>query len=58
MRLNLTMNDELRDRVEKWRASQYQENGFIPSLTDAAKILLHKGLVAEGCSPTPTQENE
>ena len=47
-RINMTMPKELRDRFEAWRADQYQKNGRIPSLADAARILVHRGLVADG----------
>ncbi|MCK5446072.1 MAG: hypothetical protein KAI73_10660 [Rhodospirillaceae bacterium] len=51
-RINMTMDEELRERFEEWRADQYQATGRIPSLADAARILVHKGLVADGLSPT------
>ena len=47
-RINMTIPDDLRDRFEAWRAGQYQETGRIPSLADAARILIHKGLSADG----------
>ena len=47
-RLNITMSDDLRKRIEMWRAAQYKSTGRIPSLIDAARVLLHKGLVSEG----------
>jgi hypothetical protein len=47
-RVNTTMPDELRDRVEAWRADQYTKTGRIPSQADAARILIHRGLVADG----------
>lgn len=47
-RINMTMDDEMRDRVEAWRAEQQRQTGRIPSLADAARILVHKGLVADG----------
>jgi hypothetical protein len=47
-RVNMTMPDEMRDRFEAWRAEQYRQMGRIPSLADAARILVHKGLDAEG----------
>ncbi len=50
-RMNMTMDDELRDRFEAWRAGQYKETGRIPSLADGARILVHKGLVADGFKP-------
>ena len=48
VRINTTVTGELRDRVEAWRAAQYKKNGSIPELTEAARILMHKGLVADG----------
>lgn len=53
-RVNMTMEDEMRDRFEAWRAKQYEETGRIPSMADAARILLHKGLVADGFKPKTT----
>jgi len=50
-RINMTIDDDMRDRFEAWRAKQYQETGRIPSLADSARILVHKGLVADGFSP-------
>ena len=50
-RVNLTIPDDMRDRFEAWRAAQYQETGRIPSLADAARVLIHKGLVADGFEP-------
>jgi len=50
-RINMTMDDALRDRFEAWRAKQYQATGRIPSLADSARILVHKGLVADGFHP-------
>lgn len=47
-RVNTTMDRELRDRFEAWRADQYVKTGRIPALADAARILIHKGLVADG----------
>lgn len=47
-RINLTIPDDMRDRFEAWRAAQYKETGRIPSLADAARILIHKGMVADG----------
>lgn len=46
-RVNMTFPDDLRDRFEAWRADQYKQTGRIPTLSDAARILVHKGLVAE-----------
>ncbi len=50
-RINMTMDDALRDRFEAWRSDQYQETGRIPSLADAARTLVHKGLISEGFGP-------
>ena len=47
-RVNMTMPNDLRDRFEAWRADQYKQTGRIPTLCDAARILVHKGLVADG----------
>ena len=47
-RVNMTLPDDLRDRFEAWRADQYKQTGRIPTLCDAARILVHKGLVADG----------
>ena len=47
-RVNMTMSDELRERMELWRAAQFNSTGRIPSLIDAARVLIHKGLVFEG----------
>lgn len=47
-RINMTIPDDLRDRFEAWRADQYRQTGRIPSLADAARILVHKGLIADG----------
>ena len=47
-RVNMTMEDSLRDRFEAWRAGEYKKTGRIPTICDAARILVHKGLVAEG----------
>lgn len=47
-RINMTIPDDMRDRFEAWRADQYKQTGRIPSLADAARILIHKGLVADG----------
>ncbi len=55
-RINTTMPDELRDRFEAWRADQYKKTGRIPSLADGARILLHKGLVAEGFKTAPDKK--
>lgn len=49
-RINMTIPDDLRDRFEAWRADQYRQTGRIPSLADAARILIHKGLMAEAGS--------
>lgn len=54
-RLNMTMDDALRDRFEAWRAVQYQTTGRIPILADGARILVHKGLVADGF---PTEQKD
>ena len=47
-RVNMTMPDDMRDRFEAWRAEQYKQTGRIPSQADAARILVHKGLCADG----------
>lgn len=47
-RVNMTIPDDMRDRFEAWRAEQYKQTGRIPSLADTARILVHKGLEAEG----------
>lgn len=52
-RVNTTMDRELRDRFEAWRAEQYRQTGRIPALADAARILIHKGLVADGFETAP-----
>lgn len=52
-RVNMTMGDEMRDRFEAWRADQYKKTGRIPSLADAARVLVHKGLVADGFENEP-----
>lgn len=51
-RINMTIADDLRDRFEAWRAEQYRHTGRIPSLADAARILIHKGLMAEAEPPS------
>lgn len=51
-RINMTIPNDLRDRFEAWRAAQYRETGRIPSLADAARILIHKGLSADGFKAT------
>ena len=38
-RINMTMEDEMRDRFEAWRAKQYEETGRIPTLCDSARII-------------------
>lgn len=48
----MTMPEDMRDRFEAWRADQYEKTGRIPSLADAARILVHKGLVADGFKAT------
>jgi hypothetical protein len=53
-RINMTVGGELRDRLEAWRADQYEHQGRIPSLSDAARILIHQGLVSAGFPPDPT----
>ena len=55
-RVNMTMPDELRDRFEAWRSDQYKQTGRIPTLCDAGRILVHKGLVAEGFKKPPQKE--
>ncbi len=47
-RVNMTMSDDLRARMEQWRAAQFDSTGRIPSLIDTARVLIHKGLVFEG----------
>lgn len=47
-RVNMTIPDDMRDRFEAWRARQYNLTGRIPSLAEAARILIHKGLCSEG----------
>lgn len=47
-RVNLTISDDMRDRFEAWRAEQYKWSGRIPSMADACRTLIHKGLVADG----------
>lgn len=47
-RINMTIPDDMRDRFEAWRAKQYEETGRIPSLADAARILIHRGLAGDG----------
>ena len=47
-RINMTIPDDMRDRFEAWRADQYKKTGRIPSLADAARTLIHKGLLADG----------
>ena len=48
VRVNMTMPKEMRDRFEAWRADQYTKTGRIPSMADGARILVHRGLVADG----------
>jgi len=55
-RINMTLNPEIRDRFEAWRAMQYRETGRIPSLADAARVLIHRGLVADGFLTAATHE--
>ena len=45
-RINTTFDNELCNRVETWGTKQREENGVIPGLPDAARSLIHKGLVA------------
>ncbi len=45
-RINMTVGPDLRDRIEAWRAAQYKETGRVPSLADATRILIHKGLLS------------
>lgn len=52
-RINMTLPEELRDRFEAWRADQYRQTGRIPSLADAARVLVHKGLAADGFDAAP-----
>lgn len=47
-RINMTIPDDMRDRFEEWRADQYRKTGRIPSLADSARILIHRGLAADG----------
>ena len=47
-RINTSMDDEMRARVEAWRAAHYEKNGAIPTQADAVRILIHRGLVADG----------
>lgn len=53
-RINVTVGGELRDRLEAWRANQYERQGRIPSLSDTARVLIHQGLVSAGFHPEPT----
>ena len=56
-RINMTVPPELRDRFEAWRADQYKKTGRIPSLADTARILVHRGLVADGFKPTEAEDD-
>ena len=47
-RVGMTIEDDMRDRFEAWRAKQYEETGRIPNMADASRILVHKGLIADG----------
>lgn len=47
-RVNMTMDGDLLDRFKAWRADQETKTGRVPNLADAARVLVHKGLVAEG----------
>lgn len=53
-RINMTMDAPMRDRFEAWRAKQYEAKGRIPTLADAARELVHKGLLADGVPPEET----
>lgn len=55
-RVNMTIPDDMRDRFEAWRADQYKQTGRIPSLADAARILVHRGLVADGFPQEDTND--
>jgi hypothetical protein len=47
-RINMTLDHDMFARFEAWRASQYGKTGRIPTLADAARTLIHKGLVSDG----------
>ncbi len=57
-RINMTLNDEIRGRFEAWRADQYRKTGRIPSLADAARMLLHRGLEVDGFPITDIVEGK
>lgn len=52
-RVSVPMDADLRNRVEAWRAEQHAKTGRIPSLADAARVLVHIGLVADGFPSHP-----
>ena len=45
-------------RFEAWRADQYRKTGRIPSLADAARMLLHRGLEVDGFPITDIVEGK
>ena len=51
-RVNTTFDGDVRLRIEKWRAAQVEQTGRVPELTEAVRLLVHKGLVADGFKPT------
>jgi len=57
-RVNTTFDPAVRDRIELWRAAQVEATGRIPDLTDAVRVLVHKGLVAEGFSVESKEQSE
>ena len=44
----MTISGEMRDRIEAWRVDQHKKTGRIPTLADAARMLVHIGLRKEG----------
>ena len=55
-RVNSTFTGDVRVRMEKWRAGQVAETGRIPDLAETVRILVHKGLVAEGFNTSEKEE--
>lgn len=51
-RVNSTFTGAVRQRMEQWRAAQVEATGRIPDLAETVRILVHKGLAAEGFEAT------
>lgn len=47
-RVITVIDEELWFVFEKWRADQFSSNGKIPSMAEAARVLISRGLAVEG----------